>query len=185
MFLVEVGKKNGTDKVAHGYLPIYEQLWKDLRDKEIILLEIGIYNGNSIRTWCEWFPNATIVGIDHNPDNPMETDRAELHFGDQKDEAFLKTVTDKYVEFDIILDDASHVWRDQQRSYDILWPYIKSGGMYIIEDLKTSSDERWQVEDELNTVSYLTNVAASIVINGSRTIHSIQFYNELAVITKK
>merc|ERR1712029_878213 len=40
--------------------------------------------------------------------------------------------------FDIIIDDGSHVPNHQLVSFETLWPSIKPGGMYIVEDIETN-----------------------------------------------
>lgn len=189
MSLQGIGQQEYTSKVPWGYLDIYERLWKPIQDKPITLLEIGVYNGNSMRTWCRWFTTATIVGIDKNPDNPMNTDRAEIHFGLQDDIGFLESVANQYKGFDIIIDDGSHVWNDQKISFEFLWDYIKPGGMYIIEDLHTSyirenaHEEYGNYEEETDTAKYLLEYADQ-VIEGISDIKGIEFYKSLAVIHK-
>ena len=51
--LDEIGLKYGTDKSSshHHYLPFYETFMAPLRDAPITLLEIGVYQGASLRTW--------------------------------------------------------------------------------------------------------------------------------------
>lgn len=184
MSLEALGRKHETEKVGHGYLPIYERLWSALKNEPITLLEIGVYNGNSMRTWCEWFPNATIVGIDNNPNNPMKTDRARIHFGNQEDREFLKNVVDEYKQFDIIIDDGSHYWWDQQMSFKYLWPAVKSEGIYIIEDLHTSEDDPfWSGGWHVNTVEFINSLVRQTVFE-TRDIYSIQIYPKLAIIIK-
>lgn len=184
MNLEEIGKQEWTEKVGHGYLPIYEKLWAHLKDEPITLLEIGVYNGNSMRTWCRWFPNATIVGIDKNPNNPMRVDRAEIHIGDQADKDFLERVAGKYPKFDIIIDDGGHIWDEQQISFKHLWKSLKDGGMYIIEDLHTSREIWWGSPYGISTVSYLKELAANVVFDLTTDIAEISFYPSLAVIHK-
>jgi hypothetical protein len=73
--LDELAATHGTDKgSAPGrglfpkhYIPIYEQLmepWKTRPDEPFHLVEFGVQDGGSIRTWLDWLPNARIVGVD-------------------------------------------------------------------------------------------------------------------------
>lgn len=184
MTLEELGKKHWTQKVSHGYLPIYETLWKDLQNEPITLLEMGIYNGASLATWCDWFPNATIIGIDNNKDNPIKGSRAYAYIGDQADRTFIDGVAAIHGGFDIVIDDAGHYWAEQQKALEITWPHVKSGGMYIIEDLHTSEDYFWQKEGEENTVKFLKDVAEMVVLMPNSGVHSISFYSKMAVLIK-
>ena len=54
-----------TDKnVLHSYLPLYEKLLKNKKETAQTVLEVGIYNGGSIKLWSEYFTNATVYGLD-------------------------------------------------------------------------------------------------------------------------
>src|ERR1035437_6331525 len=54
----------GTDKFVHGYTPYYERHLGLLRFEPITLLEIGVWDGASLRTWEAWMPEAQIIGVD-------------------------------------------------------------------------------------------------------------------------
>lgn len=56
-----------TDKGHHGYLPLYERHL--VREEITTLLEVGVFNGGSLRMWARWLPKARIVGIDVEPAN--------------------------------------------------------------------------------------------------------------------
>jgi hypothetical protein len=61
-----------------------------------------------------------------------------MHYGSQDDIEFLKSlkVSDRF--FDIIVDDGGHTMAQQTTSLVHLLRKVKSGGLYIIEDLHTS-----------------------------------------------
>lgn len=183
--LLDVGRANWTDKGNYGYLNIYESLWEDLKNKPVTLLEIGVYNGNSMRTWCAWFTNATIIGIDNNPGARSNESCAELRVGNQADENFMIQTGQERGPFDIVIDDGGHIWKEQQASFKFLWPFVKSGGMYIIEDLGTSADEFWSHGSEINTVDFLSKMVSGVVLEDTNEIKSLQFYRNLVVIFKK
>ena len=74
MRLQEIGLKTGTDKSAHtykniSYLDIYERYFNKIKNDVKVFVEIGIFNGKSLKMWKEYFPNAIIYGIDINPIN--------------------------------------------------------------------------------------------------------------------
>ena len=55
-----------TDKnTVHYYLDTYEQLFKPMRETAKNVLEIGVRDGGSMKLWHDYFPNATIYGIDN------------------------------------------------------------------------------------------------------------------------
>lgn len=183
--LTEIGKSNWTEKVSHGYLDIYENLWRQYQDAPITFLEIGVYNGNSMRTWCDWFTNATIIGIDKHAQPKGNESCAKLYYGDQSDTEFLGRVCSEYNGFDIIVDDAGHKWDEQQACFTYLWPHINSNGQYIIEDLHTSADIFWGKEGQVNTIDFLKTFIDEVVLDSASTIKSVEFYNKLVVLHKK
>ncbi len=62
----------------------------------------------------------------------------QVRIGSQDDPAFLRSVIDEMGSPDIILDDGSHVSDHQKISFETLWPLLKVGGLYVIEDLHTA-----------------------------------------------
>ncbi len=136
-----IGLRHGTDKASqhHNYLSFYETFFADLKDKEIAILEIGVLGGASLRTWGEYFTNATIVGADINPSaKAHESDRIYVELLDQSNIEELTRVAIKRGPFDIIIEDGSHLWEHQITSLRTLFPFVKDGGIYIVEDLQTN-----------------------------------------------
>ena len=134
--LVELGKKHKTDKVDHRYLPIYERKFDSVKADVKKILEIGVAYGSSMRMWKEYFPGAMIYGIDiHGDAKKKEEDRIKVFIGDQSDEFFLASVISSIGgDIDIIIDDGSHNPEHQIKSFTKLFPFLKSGGTYIVED---------------------------------------------------
>lgn len=64
--LDNLGQKYGTDKHSsyHNYLNKYDFFLSNLKDKEMNVLELGVFKGASIAMWEEYFPHATIYGVD-------------------------------------------------------------------------------------------------------------------------
>lgn len=136
-----------TDKASdgHNYTPIYENYLRMLRLTGFTMLELGIggyqypeRGGESLRLWYNYFPNAKIVGVDCYEKTGMAKDRIFVEQGSQDDPAFLNHVNEKHGPFDLIIDDASHVNKLTIRSFEILFPLLKPGGFYFVEDVHTS-----------------------------------------------
>lgn len=136
--LQQIGERWGTDKATyHRYCDFYEDHLPG-RDFSGTMLEIGIMDGASLGMWRDYWPLATIVGVDNVP----RAIPARLHgvvtvLGDATDPEFVGQLAD-LGPFDVILDDASHQTGDQQATFALLWPYLRLGGRYIVEDLHTS-----------------------------------------------
>jgi hypothetical protein len=65
----------------------------------------------------------------------------QLHEGDQADAAFLQQVIAATpTGFDIVIDDGGHRMGQQLTSLRVLWPHVRPGGLYVVEDVQTSYD---------------------------------------------
>lgn len=133
--------KHNTDKNStfHNYTQYYHRYMEPYTHKEgLRYLEIGVLGGNSLRAFREYFPRADrIVGIDINPWEAMvaEPDRnIFVEIGDQNDPGFLESVSRKHGGFDVILDDGSHTIDSMVASFKTLFPLLRDGGIYVIED---------------------------------------------------
>ncbi len=130
-----------TDKVANNYLEYYDQVFTDLVDKEVILLEIGVYEGGSLLLWRDYFPKGKIIGIDIKaPSNKDFHERIYFFKGSQADKKFLTNVVEEVAPggVDIIIDDASHIGELTKITFWHLFDnHLKPGGIYVIEDWGT------------------------------------------------
>lgn len=201
--LMSLAKKYGTDKLSHGYIPHYENIFKKIKDKKLDILEIGVREGWSHLMWGEYFKNSRIYGID-NFASPIFKDpnkrrynfkNIKVFIGDQTDEQFL----DKSINFnlDIIIDDGGHKISHHQISLGNLFRKLRPGGFYIIEDLDTCNIEKYiDVPDrKFTTLNFLKNInnkdVESFFIKGNdlkyiqNNIRNINLFNEkLAIIEK-
>ena len=124
------------DEEADHYLSIYEQYFRARREKVKLLMEIGVQNGGSVKMWRDYFPKAKIHGIDIDKKCKKHAEhRIKIFIGDQEDSTFLQSFADEY---DIIIDDGGHTMKQQRRSFKWLFPKVKPGGFYVLEDLHTS-----------------------------------------------
>ena len=138
--------RHGTDKLYHHhYDGEYERHFGPIRDKSINILEIGIggygrpdHGGESLKVWRDYFPHATIVGIDIEEKNLDLGERITIRQCDQNDKATLWQLNEQNGPFDIIIDDGSHFQEHIFTSFNILWPFLNPGGIYVIEDLATA-----------------------------------------------
>jgi hypothetical protein len=128
-----------TDKgpQRHCYTDIYRELLGPLRPRPITVLEIGIDKGASLRLWRRFLPKATVVGIDLEPP-ATHIPGVQMHAGDQSDEIFLADIIDRYRGLDPVIDDGSHIASHIRASFNKLFPALRAGGWYVIEDLWTA-----------------------------------------------
>lgn len=139
--LNEIGLKHNSDKSSnyHDYLNLYDKHFDKHRLEKNKILEIGILFGGSLNIFYEYFQDSFIYAIDIEDKRHLQKDRVEILIGDQSDRNFLNNFENDF--FDIILDDGSHKMNHQQISLGALFKTLKSGGIYVLEDLHTSCAE--------------------------------------------
>lgn len=133
MTLQDLAIKYGSDKAEHGYCPFYEH---HLPKNPKKLLEIGVKEGASIRMWKEWLPETEIHGLDLFEEFPIpEIEGVKFHKGNQVDYLLLEQLRKE--DFDVIIDDGSHLSRHQLMTFFGLY----NGKQYYIEDTHCAEEE--------------------------------------------
>lgn len=188
--LHQLARKQRTDKwewhhCFHGesYLDIYERYLTPLRHAPIKLLELGVAAGGSLRMWKEYFPHADIHGIDINPECQAHAEaRITVHTLSQGDAEGLAELARSVGGFDLIIDDASHINQLTIAAFDALFPHLRPGGYYIMEDLGMSYVEYAEIEDKERFMdgSLLTNADLGADINQTRESMTRFFAAKLA-----
>ena len=151
--LDELATKHGTDKGpgAHNYTAVYYERLLHLVPQSFRLLEIGVFGGASLRMWEEFFPLAQVHGIDIDPACLAHAGgRIAVDMVDQGCKEALAEYGRRAGGFDLVIDDGSHAMAPQILSFEVLFPTMPPGGMYIIEDTGSSYmrwglDSRWPV----------------------------------------
>ncbi|HEX6871572.1 MAG TPA: class I SAM-dependent methyltransferase [Micromonosporaceae bacterium] len=144
--LTELCLRHGSDKWGfHWYTQHYERHFTPLRHRHVRVLEIGVgghadpcSGGASLQMWKRFFPRGVIYGIDVFDKSPLDQWRVRTFQGHQADPRFLESVLAQTGELDIVIDDGSHINRDVLASFKHLFPKLRHGGLYVIEDLQTS-----------------------------------------------
>lgn len=140
-----------TDKINHGYMEVYEPLFSNMKEVKKVL-EIGIYQGESLKLLSHFFKDSMIYGIDISDCSNLNSDKIQTFVYNQENindlNDFVKNVGG---EFDLIIDDGGHTMKQQQISFGVLFKRLKNGGVYIIEDLHTSVREGYREENDIIT----------------------------------
>jgi alkanesulfonate monooxygenase SsuD/methylene tetrahydromethanopterin reductase-like flavin-dependent oxidoreductase (luciferase family) len=126
----------------HHYERIYQHF---LPDSISIMLEIGLgvtAHHNSILAWPHIFPLAKIYGADRGADRMVTAPGIKTFLVDQDSDIDLKQFAHSLngLTFDLIIDDASHIFENTRRTFEWLAPKLKSGGVYFIEDITTRTN---------------------------------------------
>lgn len=139
--LDELAQKHSTDKASgkHDFARIYESFLAPIRHAPVVMLELGVKHGASVRMWEEYFTSGRIYGVDiNNGASRHSSDRIKVFEGGQADPATLQAVLSEAPRLNVVVDDGSHRYRDQYESLTQLWPHVVPGGVYIVEDTHTS-----------------------------------------------
>jgi cephalosporin hydroxylase len=125
-----------TDKFRSGMMEEYKSILQPLVHRPVTLLEIGVLKGGSIGYWDSLLrhQDSRIVGIDLSLPEIEASDRVSLHECDQNDRAGLERIARMYQPFDVIIDDGSHRRKETQTCFETLYPFLRAGGYYVIED---------------------------------------------------
>ena len=145
--LTKLANKYETDKGttthdAHGYTEFYQAFFEKYESPKI--LEIGTYKGNSAKMFNAFYDGDCEIWTCDIVEEMGEyvKDMPNVHFVHlnvtNKDEinTFVETIKD--VEFDIIIDDASHIWQDQMNALVGFHKLLSPDGIYILEDIHYS-----------------------------------------------
>jgi predicted O-methyltransferase YrrM len=157
--LCKIGKKYDTDKSSqrnnvsntrhcHPYTLFYEGLFKNKKNENLKIAELGILDGSSLRMWQEYFTNAEIYGFEYNDDlitnfrQKFNNDRIALaNINVNNKESIVKAFSDLNIIYDIIIEDTTHQFEDQIRVIENTYHYLKPGGIMIVEDIFKSYNE--------------------------------------------
>lgn len=125
----------GSDKnTYHSYGSVYEAVLGPVRESVRAVLEIGIAGGASLKAWRDYFPNATVTGLDLSSDLVNEP-RIESFRCDSRDPALVAAVLGDR-RFDVIIDDGDHHPDAQNATRTAVWSFLRPGGTYVIEDVQ-------------------------------------------------
>ena len=150
--LTQLAAKYDSDKgavykgqIAHHYTRIYHELFRSKALEPIRILEIGLCRGRvegwaqdqvpSLQMWLDYFPNAEVIGADIEDFSWFSHPRIRIHRVDQGDRGMLEQLAARQMPLDIIIDDGSHASAHQHLTLGVLFPALKPGGLFVIEDL--------------------------------------------------
>lgn len=205
--------KHSSDKFGHhDYCRHYEAHFQPIFHRAVTLLELGVggydfpdRGGSGLRMWAEYFnhKDSKIFGIDIHDKSELKLPKnVKVFQGSQDDGHFLTTVMQEVSAPDIIIDDASHMNFRTIDSFKHLFPWLKPGGIYCIEDIESS----WWNEHGFDGTPDYMNFNADTTINFCRMltnpvnakhipqphnamfryeIESVHFYQNLVIIKKK
>ena len=130
-------KQDDKKITAHGYAKIYEKYLKEKKEKNLNIIELGSFYGNASAAFYFYFKNSQIYSADINPDMYLyRSKRLKNFFTDTSSRASIENnILTRNTKFDLIIEDASHMLKDQIISLFILFKNLNSGGIFIVEEI--------------------------------------------------
>jgi cephalosporin hydroxylase len=140
------------------YFFIYDRIFKRFleKDRPIKMLEIGVQNGGSLEIWKKYLPQCSIVhgvDIDERCRSLKFSEGIFFHLGNATDGDFMEKEFDD-TQFDVIIDDGSHICEDVIQTFKFLFPRMKSGGCYVVEDIHASYWEEFGGGGRKGSIEY-------------------------------
>jgi predicted O-methyltransferase YrrM len=144
------------------------------------ILELGIWQGGSSLFYGMATDARRVVAIDLGADKHPAIeeiiaeralgDRIKLHFGvSQDDRDTVRAIIEREFSdepLDLVIDDASHQYDYSRRSFEIVFPRLREGGLYIIEDWNWAhyGAEIYQSGEKWGDNPALTNLIFELLI---------------------
>ena len=198
------------------YLAEYDRIFNEYRFKPIRMLEVGIQNGGSLDIWSKYFSNGEkFIGCDINSDcSLLQYDDPRITFviGDANSDKTRDTILQRSPEFDIVIDDGSHMSSDIVKTFAKYFPTITDGGVFVAEDLHCSywegfegglfdpfssitffkfladviNHEHWGVEKRRTDLlrGFFSKYGFKLDEGLLEQVHSIEFINSICVARK-
>jgi hypothetical protein len=109
------------------------------KNYKIVLIEIGVHFGGSLKLWEKYFTNATLYGLDIIcPDESLFDYFSKMtNVNYLIANAYDKTISNILPNYDIFIDDGPHTLESQLKSIDLYLPKMNDCGVFIIEDVAT------------------------------------------------
>jgi hypothetical protein len=180
----------------------YARFWRHTDFRPRSILELGMWDGGSVAFWNLCFSPEMHVGADIQDRDDSEyfrrfvesrdaSDRVKTHWRvDQADSMTMRSIVDGDMggSLDLVLDDASHRYAATKASFETIFPRLRPGGLYIIEDWAwghwrafQSPDHALAKEQSLtDLVRELTEVVGSTV----DVISDLTIYHGFAVVQR-
>jgi len=111
------------------------------------VVDVGVYKGGSIVLLYEAWQPQRLVGIDFNPAmppalpeycrDPRRKDAIGIYLGvNQSDQDKLAEICGAEFDapLDLVIDDASHFYHETRETFRALFPRLREGGLYVVED---------------------------------------------------
>jgi hypothetical protein len=174
------------------YLEPYHRHLRKFVGRPVVIVEVGVYSGGSLRMWRHYFGDqCRIHGVDIQEEcRVYEDPHTTIHIGDQADRAFWKRFRESVPAVDVLIDDGGHHAEQQMVTLEEMLPYLRPGGVYICEDVIHTGNRFGlfvrSLAGELNACTYSSpEESGAIPTAFQAAVDSIHLYPFLLVIEKR
>jgi hypothetical protein len=154
----------GSDKgkIKHHYTGIYAKLIDELggRHKALMVAEVGVACGASLRMWANYLPNSIIQGFDIRPECEFlcqDLGNVRIHIRD------VRQYQHPHRTVDLFVDDGSHIVEDIIGTMIVAQEWVKSGGFYVVEDMSCTYNDNYRDRFNRNFNQNLVNDRALLL----------------------
>ncbi len=166
------------------------------------IMELGIWDGGSMALWFELFQPEKLVAFDiqywedsaylqHYRKTRGLEDRLKTYWTiNQLDQAAVrKIVADEFsTPLDLVMDDASHLYSPTLATFEVLFPLVRPGGYYVIEDWAWAHWQGFQDPDHewalRRTLAQMIHELMEATGTSTRLITNVSVYEGFAVIER-
>lgn len=160
------------------------------------IMEIGMFEGGSMVFFDKLFEPTKLVGVDArpNPIEPLEQYRKdkphiETYYSRFQDKPGTRAAAQKNFSsgIDLVVDDASHLYHETKGTFNMLFPMVREGGHYVIEDWSWSHQRPHQAPDAFSANrKALSDLVFELVIMSSQVavIESVLVNRHLICVQK-
>ena len=129
--------KNFKYKLGLNSTPIYENIFRNVRNDKLKILELGVANGHSIASWHHYFKNSIIYGVDMKDESKFfyKSKRVKYFQMNIFDKKKVKTFINNHGPFDFIIDDSVNTKQAMIININNFFPCLKKGGVFFLEDV--------------------------------------------------
>lgn len=161
------------------------------------IVELGMWDGGSVAFWHEYFEPELLLGFDlqKRGDSAYFSEwvarrgvgaRIKTFWNsDQADRRRLAAVVDAELldGLDLVVDDASHLYGPTLASFEVLFPRLRPGGRYVIEDWNWGNwPQHWDLPGA--PLSRLVAELVEALGTNSGVVSSVEVVADIAVIER-
>lgn len=130
------GRKSDKEYFHHYISNFYCDKLTPRKNQTLNILEIGIFKGDSLKLWEDFFPNANIYGLDiEDNTNYIYSDRVKKYILNAYNDTTINFIKELNIKFDIIIDDGPHTFESQDYACKNYKQFLNDGGLFVIEDV--------------------------------------------------